>query len=728
MRRSIVLLSLFGLLFSGCAQQVQTQNQSGTSSQDTTGSTTEDLLDKITMPELATASHFGTYEEIPTDFTPQVEDYALAEDLSNVINPDDFFFSDDAKKLLVENNFVVTPMYENEFYPIYENNRYEYYPSFITSDSVLHNYHIMFDHLLKTLEEEKLSVTLEDLNAKMLAASEAQYDELEGTEWENAAARNVGFFAVGSSLLGTDVDVPDYIADEVSQELALVEGQEGITISPLMNYGLDLDITEANKEDYSQYIPRGHYTKSELLKNYFKSMMWYGRLTFRFKTDDEIRSAMLISLALDDKDSFADWETIYEPTSFLVGKSDDISYYSFMPLIEEVFGTDVTLDDVTGSDAASFDTFVQATSKLEPPQINSMPIFNSDINPDREKEIKGFRYMGQRFTVDASIFQRLIDRETVGRMLPKGLDILAAMGSDEAMNLLEEMGETKYSGYTDNMDKMQQYIAGLDEQTWTQNVYWTWMYSLLPLLEERGEGYPVFMQNLAWVRKDLQTYLGSWTELKHDTILYAKQVYAEMGGGPDEPDSKDDRGYVEPNPVLYARLAALTKMTSEGLEQRGLLSDSQKETLGILEEIVLQLKTISEKELNNETLTDAEYEFIRSYGGQLEHFYMEINKQALEESGMSASYFMQENPAALVADVATDPNGQVLEEAIGHVYTIYAVVPVDGELRIARGGVFSYFEFPWPINDRLTDEKWREMVNYGEAPAQPEWTNVFITE
>ena len=51
-------------------------------------------------------------------------------------------------------------------------------------------------------------------------------------------------------------------------------------------------------EDYSQYIPRGHYTRSEELKKYFKAMMWYGRLTFRLLDDFETRRALLLIQAL----------------------------------------------------------------------------------------------------------------------------------------------------------------------------------------------------------------------------------------------------------------------------------------------------------------------------------------------------------------------------------------------------------------------------------------------
>ncbi len=182
------------------------------------------------------------------------------------------------------------------------------------------------------------------------------------------------------------------------------------------------------------------------------------------------------------------------------------------------------------------------------------------------------------------------------------------------------MGETDYDKYSENMKKMQDKITGLDMKTRTQNLYWSWLYTLEPLTESKGPGYPSFMQNSAWERKQLVTYLGSWTELKHDTVLYAKQVYAEMGGG-EEP--QDDRGYVEPNPEVYGRLAALTRMTIDGLGSRSLLTTDTKLSLEELETLALKLKTISEKELAQETLTDEEYDLIRSFGGQLEHFWLQ---------------------------------------------------------------------------------------------------------
>ncbi len=49
-----------------------------------------------------------------------------------------------------------------------------------------------------------------------------------------------------------------------------------------------------------------------------------------------------------------------------------------------------------------------------------------------------------------------------------------------------------------------------------------------------------------------------------------------------------------------------------------------------------------------------------------------------------------------------------------------------GRLQVARGGVFSYYEFLWPASDRLTDEQWRKILASGQAPERPAWTAAFV--
>jgi hypothetical protein len=679
---------------------------------------------------------FAPFEEPPVEAVPAVHHEPIAADLSNVRVA--FALSEAQRERLARDGFVVSPGVEKEFFTVYEKARYANVPIFVTSDSLLHIYHLLFDKVLRTAEVQYFIPLLRDLNQALLAQTESQYQALQGTSWEEAARRTVAFVGVASRLLDPDVPVPDYAADLVEAELALVEDAAGILPSPLfpgLEYG----------EDYTQYIPRGHYTKSDELKAYFKSMMWYGRMTFRLKTAKpevgraETRSALLLVHALRTtqvarRPALEAWADLYNPTVFFVGRSDDLTVLQYMEVIDTVYGQGVTLTDL--ADEALLETFIEAANKLPPPRILGMVIMETD---EIEETTKGLRFMGQRFVPDAYIFRQLMYRN-VGtpvdrRGLPKGLDILAAMGSQRAYQILDKMGETAYLNYPQQMAKVQEWVSGLSVAEWTETLYNSWLYCFHPLLEVPGEGYPAFMQSPAWVDKQLHTVLGSWAELKHDTILYAKQAYAELGAGPMPPEPVPPRGYVEPVPLFYARLAALTAMTRQGLGDRGLLAEQDDYSLQRLEGLARAFQTMAEKELRGEPLTEGEVSTIRFYGGDLEHLTMAAADTPEGEPG-GRGYMEEEPQAAVIADVASDPWPTliVLEEGVGRVNEIHVVVPVieeDGTtyLQVAKGGVFSYYEFPWPGEDRLTDEKWRQMLDQGQAPPPPEWiSSFFITQ
>ena len=670
---------------------------------------------------------FATYSEAAVSL-PQTFSgggYTLPVDLSQVQGMDLVELTDAQRALLAQNGFAVTSPVAGEyreFYQIYEQNRYMEVPVFITTDSLYHVYHLLFDKILRDLETEYFIADLKSLTSTMLAASSAQYQSLQGTSLEDPALRNVAYFAVADRLLGLSDSMPAEANDLVNAELALINAANADTVSPIWDRP-DLAEDMKLREDYSQYIPRGHYTRSEDLKMYFKAMMWYGRLTFRQVDDFETRRALLLVQALrsattsDGTSAVTLWENIYEPTVFIVGKADDLGYIEYGALSDQVFSPDP--DPAKFSDATLFAQFMEAAKTLPPPQINSMWVW---IWQDEDQVTKGFRFMGQRFTLDEYVFEEMIYRkvgtESDPRNLPKGLDFFSAMGSDEAYTILKDMDETHYANYDSQMTKVKGEIAAFGLDSWTQNIYWAWLYSFQPLIAPKGSAYPPFMQTQAWMRKDLQTALGSWTELKHDTILYAKQVMAEMGGGP---DVEPPHGYVEPNPEAYARLLALAQMTYDGLQSRGLLSGLTKSNLENLFSELQFLKDISERELAGGTITTDEYVHIQHWGGMLEEFTLAAadRTDAIERD-------LNDQKAALVADVATAPGGAAaLEEAVGQPTKIYVVLP-DSPWRISVGAVYSYYEFTVPSSDRMTDEQWQALVETGGNPPQPDWTQMFI--
>ena len=684
---------------------------------------------------------FATFKKPPVDTTAAAYHEAIAPDLSNVQVP--FILSEAQRERMAQNGFVVSPGAEKEFFTLYEKARYNNEPILVTSDSLLHVYHLLFDKVLRTAEIEYFIPLLRDLNRAMLARSDEVYQAVQGAapEWEDAARRTVAFVGVASKLLDPEVEVPAYAADLVEDELALIEGAGGMIPSPIfpgLEYG----------EDYTQYIPRGHYTKSEALKAYFKSMMWYGRMTFRLKAAPpevgraETRAALLLVHALrtaqvNGRPALEAWSNIYNPTVFFVGRSDDLTVLQYGEVMNAIYGPGAPAEALT--DEALLDQFIAEANKLPPPRILGMVIMDTD---DIESTTKGLRFMGQRFVPDAYIFGQLIYRN-VGtpenrRGLPNGLDIPAAMGSERAYQILDELGETEYQNYPQQMEEARGWLSGLSVEEWTETLYNSWLYTFHPLLlDTPGEGYPTFMQSQAWLDKQLNTVMGSWAELKHDTILYAKQVYAELGGGPPPPPPLPPKGYVEPVPEFFARLTALTQMTREGLGSRGLLVGEDDYNLQRLEELSSAFQTMAEKELRGEPLTDDEYDIIRYYGGELEHLTMAASdtKGEGEEGSMGGQFMPEEEPqAAVVADVATDPGqGVVLEVAVGRIDELYAVVPMveeDGTMRlqVAKGGLFSYYEFPWPMDDRLTDEAWRQALDEGSTMSRPRWIDSFYVD
>ena len=558
----------------------------------------------------------------------------------------------------------------------------------------------------------------------MLDSSLEKYDSLKGSEWEEAAKRNVAFFTVGAKLLDDKTEVNSDVKDIVEYELDHIMAAETIDESKIY------DSLTGGMEDYTQYKPRGYYEGDEALERYFRAMMWYGRIHFKQESEDMDRSALLMAQALsEDETAYGLWGSVYEVTSFFSGASDDAGMYEYIPLIEEVYGEGASVKELVG-DKESFGRFHAATANLRAPLVNSIPIEEGDDNV-----IPGFRFMGQRFTIDAAVMQKLVfssigeSADGSRRMLPDVLDVPAALGSDTALGILEESGVSDYPGYTEHMGKLRENLAAENKELWSASLYSNWLNTLRPLLDVKGEGYPMFMQNEEWRKKELECFAGSYTELKHDTILYTKQVIAEMGDSYDE--NADDRGYVEPEPLVYLRFKNLSELTAQGLKNYGMLSEDEEENLSLLSEMADRLLEISKKELRDEVLTDDEYEFIRSYGGNIEHFWMETVKDMNNGEWVST----QEAPAALVVDIATNPNGEVLEAGTDDPSIIYVIVKVDGKLKIASGSVYTFYQFTWPIEDRLTDSRWHQMMGIkpneegdyqtDQSITQPEWTESY---
>jgi hypothetical protein len=656
---------------------------------------------------------------VPIEYSASVAPYTVKQDLSNIENKDQFgAFTEEQKKLLARNGFVVTGSTNEQLFYIYETNEYMELPSFITTDSVLQVYHVFFDYSLRQLEANKLLPKLEELTTHMLDKSIKLYNQIENAQVKHLALSNIAYFAVAQMALEGDVpkDIPKEALDLAKQEFKLIDDAQGFLNSPLMDVS----------HDYSQYKPRGHYTRSNDFKRYFKAMMWYGQVPFNLLNKDNgvvtldkepTAKALLITYTLfmgGIKDSDRSlWADIYDPIVYYVGSSDDLTIYDYKDLLIKAFGENPDVNTFLDEDKAA--ALLEEAQKLPEPQIQPKWV---SVNAPTGRQ---FRFMGQRYIPDSEILQTLC--EPLDRPVPSGLDVMAVLGSDLAYDyLINDMKVAEqWPEYPDEFAKMKDKFSELSQTSaqsrlsYFYNMYNSWLWTLQTLLEPFGKGYPSFMTNKAWENKSLSTALASWSELRHDTILYGKQSGAE-GGGEWPPITPC---YVEPNVELYSRLLWLTATSRENLSGRGLLPEDLRAKMEYFEELLAFLRDCSIKQLRNEVLSEDEYRRLMEYGSTLEYLTGSMAEEGLRWFEITSE---TDKNMAVVADVHTTSGGY-LEEGVGTAAEIFVVVPIDGKLYLTRGAVFDHYEFM--SGTRLTDEEWQAMLKEGNQPEQAPWVSTY---
>lgn len=449
-------------------------------------------------------------------------------------------------------------------------------------------------------------------------------------------------------------------------------------------------------------------------------MTWLGQASFLAETKinpekvvNDTRRALIITYLLTVKPQLMTmWNRLYEPNLMFVGGADDLHVLDYRRLMSGIYKAK-TVEELY--DVQKLERFITLLKNEKPPLI-------------APQDLRSFRFMPQRYTPDSYIHQNLV-YDAVGngenpRLLPCGLDIMAVLGSERAYEILDTvLGETRYERYGTQVKTMREKFSRVSYNEWWQNIYWGWLYTLMGLLPDFSESYPPFMRNTAWKDKSLSTALASWTELRHDTILYVKQTAAEAGEGGEgwSPVIPEPKGYVEANPEFFRRLNKLIAVSYGGLEEKNMLSQEVAGKTKKFREIVARLETISEKEISRTALTDDEYAFIRNFGSELEYLTIFFNEG-------ESNYSISEREVSLIADVATDRlNNRILHEAVGKVREMDVIVPIEDKNQITRGGVFTYYEFV-EKGKRLNDDDWKLMLKEGKAPQLPVWTNSFIAK
>ena len=646
-------------------------------------------------------------------------------------------------------------------------NRRPEHARLVTPDVMLHGLHKYFENSLEYLERFELAPRLRrflyHLQARALEArgrSEGVLAErlemvaaqltvplvlLENAQWEISYEERMKSGG-GSQDLADKPDITESLEGalqrlgkyqkqfspevfgRMGQEIKNIYQAAGVSVSSLYSQYAEAGEVQT---DYTQYRPRSHYVKSSLLRGYFRAMMYLGRNSYLLGKPAGISDALLLAYLMavpgsDGQPIVKDWQKLMEITTFYAGYPDDICYEEWRSFIVKVMGT----DKFSPAEAVNPEVLAkisQHLGELRPPRVLSDVIISERVPGQTKEELlastKAFRIFGQRFSFDGWILGRLSagEEKTTVRLpsTPSALFIPAVLGDQLAREFAgtflrqapQPFSEAQVAQFDSQLALVSADLKKVSDAEWYRSVGSVWLKLLGTLPGSYGTGYPLYMQGKFFPVKQLQTFLGSYTELKHDTLLYAKQTFAEMGSGDDEERPPVPKGFVEPNLAFWQELQRLIAYTAAGFKKFGIFKQ-ELEQYGRLTTFKRQVDfctALAVKELQGTPLTEPEYEELRN----LRLFQLArpfIEGVVLED---------KDKRAGLIADIHTDAlTPQILYEATGEPYFMLTLVGNEGQSRLTVGVAFNHYEFTGPLGQRYTDADWQARA-YASPPQTP---------
>jgi hypothetical protein len=653
-------------------------------------------------------------------------DYAdhLAYDLATVkyfdlINQT-FNLTPPEQSLLAENGFVVIDRLAfKDFTTAYGYIYWKDLPVIVTSDSILEVMHQLYEEALIDIEQTTLAKQL----TRLLAASRQQLRAKAGNNLDPDLAR-----------LYQDLDiyltVPLHLLDPQQEEMP--EATPYLQLVRAAKGTADVDLFGSRRSiDFSLFKPRGHYADGHVLAPYFQAVSWLALIDFRLLEYDpyghprlnpsQIAAAMMLRDTLDQANQRPTWTEIDTFFGHLVGRSDNVT----LPDLDRFLAD------------AELKTPGQAIHPPQPKRLQTL-LTGRDygrqritgqiltVHPELSESLPrpvSFILLGQRFSIDSYIMSSLVydrlivDNHKVDRRLPSPLDVMYILGNDRAAtHLAAELTTYNYQG---NLLALRRSTADYAASFWTDSAYNRWLGAIRILnVETTGAAYPPAMRTAAWADKVLHTQLASWTQLRHNNVLYVKPSFT-TGVLCDYP-----AGYVEPYPEFYAAIQAYALVAEELFAPyRPDIAHKSAD----LAAVTAQLQRLAEKQLDQDPFDADEQRFLKSIA-----IHKKIPVGCTFEPGWTGWYpklfLRKEKSPALIVDVHTGPHS-VLHTATGPVATMTFIVETDQGATAYVGPVLTYYEiieeglFP----RRQTTQDWNIRLNRFTVrpPTAPPWTHSF---
>jgi len=637
--------------------------------------------------------------------------------------------TEDEKNLLAKNGFVVTERLQKgsfgeQFADIYHKDL----PVYISSDAILHAFHSSYGKILKDTEVNILIGKMDEL----LTAWNNNFPDLESNVNTQAHLdeflRDLDVYLTTPRKLLKGFAPPFYSENRLLIDSLINEiNSEKFVTRPLFS-------KTTRKIDFSQFKPRGHYDDEYLpqLAKYFKVMMWFGKIELYLIAPAEfvkvpitdIQRQVIMAALFSKLIDLSNTRELFNEVEYIirtfVGEQDNVT----LPQLEEVLSeakitsVDMLLDTLVVKEFQK----VLKTKSFAEQKILSQILMQNPMHPDSLEPASAFMPFGQRFVIDSYSTGSLVYPKVKSRpyrILPSTLDILFALGNDASAQLLDSELDTY--GYSPNLAALRYLIDSYEFDFWNNSIYNLWLNSIRTLNPgENRTSLPSFMQTAAWWQHKMNTQLSSWTELRHDNLLYAKQSYT---GGI---ICSYPYSYVEPVPDFFNSISILAANTLQKLISIASIPDWQKENFAYyfntLSGVADTLKTIAQKELDHLPFNENEKNFLKRI------WYPKLYYDDYDRTEFYKADYLVADYHTAPTDASGAPVGWVKHAGTGPVDMAIIIAKNSGNNDVAFiGPVSSYYEYTSTNFTRLTDDEWKENYLFQHG-IRPNWTNIYLAD
>lgn len=589
-------------------------------------------------------------------------------------------------------------------------------PVFITSDSLINGFQVLFEDSFRELEIHRAAALRSQLEQALKRARKELDDRRNGfPRADLAAGWRQAQWGIGPALrlLGTPAEIFDAdVRDEIERLVELIRRAEGES----MPAQLGPPSATLLGIDYRRFKPVGFYAGPEVLQNYFRAVRWLQTIPFRADRDNELTAIGLLGYGAGFL--HGDWFRDY---SAFPGRPDALSLADATEEFQNFLAAGRNIPDWKTRLASVRRELLRKAPRH--PLINDQDRL-APAAGDPLAEIQ-FRVLASQATPDAVVLDRLAPRGG----LPSGLAVAAMLGSEFARAQITSIPPAQLESA---VQSAREAGSGARASAAVSSLYENYLDALAALALPPEPEAPAFMRGQPWAAKSCLTIMAGWAQLRHTFTLQAKEDVFYFGL------QETQAGFIEPNPEFFHRfgnvcvraIAELERQdtfvsVSAGQKPRETDEDevlpsyaiSLRRRWEILHDLARRLEAMAHKELRQKTWSDNENGFLRAYGAEL----------AAVMGYFGNSYEKPRDDAPRSTVVASNPaRDELLAVAIGRPRILHVLYPWQGGEILCEGSVLPYYEAAQKT--RLTDAEWLTRLDAKPAPVFPAWLAPYIAK